>query len=178
MADVMRRAGAVAGVNGGFFHPDFSTLGLMIADGRKVGHFTQTSLIAGSVLVVASEPYLVWNQEFLGDSGVSQLLQGGPRLVDHGHVVGSLNATRRAARTFVATDGKRTWAVGVTSSITLAELGSLLSSPGILGQFQVQRALNLDGGHSSAIYTRQPGGREFHQPGWSTVRNYLAVIPR
>lgn len=178
LMDQMRQTGALAGVNGGFFHPNFSPLGLMIADGRTSGSFTRSSLISGSVLMVGSEPHLVWNDEFPGSSGVTQLLQAGPRLVDKGAPVASLNTTRRADRTFVATDGGRTWLVGTASSVTLAELGELLGTPGLLAGTQVERALNLDGGRSSAFYARLPGGREINLPGWSTVRNYLAVVPR
>jgi hypothetical protein len=38
--------------------------------------------------------------------------------------------------------------------------------------------LNLDGGRSTAFYARTNDGREISQPGWSTVRNYVAVVPR
>lgn len=177
IASLMRGTGAIAGVNGGFFHPDFSTMGLMISDGRKTGQFARTNLITGSFVFISNEPYLIWNHEFLGESGVAQMIQAGPRLVDNGHPVGSLNHTKSATRTFVANDGGRMWAIGVVRSTTLADLGSLLGSSVIPG-VRVQRALNLDGGNSSAIYARSADGREVSRPGWSTVRNYLAVLPR
>ncbi|SKA94322.1 Predicted protein [Prosthecobacter debontii] len=175
---LMRNSGAIAGVNGGFFHPDFSTLGLMICDGRKTGQFTRSSLISGAVLMVANEPYLVWNDEFLGETGVAQMLQAGPRLVDGGQPMTTLNRTKNAVRTFVATDGVRRWAIGTVHSTSLAGLGDLLASPGLLPDMTVQRALNLDGGHSTALYVRTGDGQEISRPGWSTVRNYLAVVPR
>lgn len=178
MSPLMRRAGAIAGVNGGFFHPDFSTLGLMIADGRKTGQFVKTSLVSGAVIMIGREPYLVWNHEFLGSNGVSQMLQAGPRLVDAGQPLPTLNRTRNSVRTFVATDGKRHWAIGTVRYTTLAGLGELLASNGVLPDIQVQRALNLDGGRSTALYVRKSGGQEINQPGWSTVRNYLAIVPR
>lgn len=178
LTPLMRGAGAIAGVNGGFFHPDFSPLGLMIADGRKAGQFTQTSLISGSMVLISQEPYLVWNPEFLGDNGVAQMLQAGPRLVDAGQPLASLNRTKNANRSFIATDGQRMWAIGTVRSTTLAGLGDLLASPGILPNIRVQRALNLDGGRSTAFYARKNDGQEISRPGWSTVRNYLAVVPR
>lgn len=174
---LMRSAGALAGVNGGFFHPDFRPLGLMISDGRRAGQFTRTSLVSGSFLTIGQEPYLVWNAEFMGERGVNQMLQAGPRLVDNGFALTSLNRTKHATRTFIATDGKRQWALGTVRGITLAGLGELLASPGVLPGLQAQRALNLDGGRSTAFYARTPGGRELAEPGWSTVRNYLAVVP-
>ncbi len=178
MVPLMRGTGAVAGVNGGFFHPDFSTLGLMISDGRKAGQFVKTSLVSGAVVVIGQEPYLVWNHEFLGESGVTQMLQAGPRLVDGGRPLASLNRTKMAVRTFIATDGGRHWAIGTVRSTTLGGLGELLASPGMISGMEVKRALNLDGGRSTALYARTAAGQEISRPGWSTVRNYLAVLPR
>jgi len=175
---LMHGVGAIAGINGGFFHPNFSTLGLMIADGRQTGQFAKTSLVSGSFIMIGREPYLVWNQEFLGERGVSQLLQAGPRLVDAGQPLPTLNRTKNAVRTFIATDGKRQWAIGTVHSTSLAGLGELLASQGILPDIQVQRALNLDGGRSTAFYARTANGKDISLPGWSTVRNYLAVVPR
>jgi len=178
ITSLMRKTGALAGVNGGFFHPDFSTLGLMISDGRKTGQFAKTSLVSGSVVMIGQEPYLVWNHEFLGESGVTQMLQAGPRLVDAGQPLPTLNRTKNAVRTFIASDGGRTWAIGTVRSTSLAGLGELLTSADVLPGIQVRRALNLDGGRSTALYVRHSDGQEISRPGWSTVRNYLAVVPR
>lgn len=175
---VMRHTGAVAGVNGGFFHPDFQPLGLVIAGGQRHGSFARTGLISGSYVLVNREPYLVWNQEFLGEKGVSDLLQAGPRLLDGGRPVGGLNATKNAARTFVATDGGRVWVLGVVRGTSLAGLADLLATPGVLPVEGLKRALNLDGGRSTAFYARLASGQEIAEPGWSTVRNYLALVPR
>jgi hypothetical protein len=169
---------AVAGVNGGFFHPDFQPLGLLIADGRKYGSFVDNRLVSGAILVVSTEPYLVWNTEFLGEQGVTDLIQSGPRLLDGGRPIDGLDRVKRAARTFVANDGKRTWAIGTVRSASLGGLADLLAAPGAIPGMQVDRALNLDGGRSSAFWARTASGREISRPGWSTVRNYLAVVPR
>ncbi|MDZ4289548.1 MAG: phosphodiester glycosidase family protein [Prosthecobacter sp.] len=169
---------AIAGVNGGFFHPDFQPLGLLLASGRKHGQFTHNKLLSGSVLVVSNEPYLVWNSEFLGEQGVSDLIQSGPRLVDRGRPIDSLDRAKLAPRTFIANDGKRIWAIGVARNASLAGLAELLARPGFVAGLQIERALNLDGGRSSAFWARTAAGREISQPGWSTVRNYLAVVPR
>ncbi|MBB5037751.1 phosphodiester glycosidase family protein [Prosthecobacter dejongeii] len=178
LISVMRQAGAIAGVNGGFFHPDFSTLGLMITAQGQTGQFTRSSLVSGALVVIGQEPYLVWNSEFLGTQGVTQMVQAGPRLVDEGRPLPTLNRTKHATRTFIATDGQRQWAVGTVRSTTLAGLGDLLASDGLLPGMPVLRALNLDGGRSTALYARQADGQEISRPGWSTVRNYVAVVPR
>lgn len=43
---------------------------------------------------------------------------------------------------------------------------------------KVQRALNLDGGPSTGLWSRHQDGRELHEkPGWA-VRNAIIVVPR
>ncbi|MES2598976.1 MAG: phosphodiester glycosidase family protein [Verrucomicrobiota bacterium] len=174
----MRSAGAIAGVNGGYFHPDFTPLGLMIANGRTLGQFTRSSLVSGMLRVLQGEPALIWNSESSSTAGASDLLQAGPRLVDRGQPVSGLNASKVAARTFLATDGKHHWLVGVVRSTTLKGLAKLLAMPNLVAGMRVDRALNLDGGRSTAFYVRTSDGREISQPGWSTVRSYVAVVPR
>lgn len=178
LGDLMARAGAIAGVNGSYFHPDFSPLGHLIADGQKLGRFTQTSLVSGMIRVTDQTPALLWNHEYRGDAGVTDLIQCGPRLVDGGEPIAGLNETKSSARTFVATDGANRWLIGVARYTTLRGLSDLLATPGIILGLRIDRALNLDGGRSTAIYARRSDGTVLHDPGWSTVRNYLAVVPR
>lgn len=178
LGDSMRSVKAIAGVNGGYFHPDFTPLGLMIANGKRQGQFTRSGLVSGMICVRGGEPALLWNSEYPDTSTASDLLQAGPRLVDAGQLVSGLNRTKVAARTFIATDGQSGWLIGTAHSSTLYGLADLLTSPGLISGLRILRALNLDGGRSTAFYARTADGRENGAPGWSTVRNYLAVVPR
>lgn len=178
MRGLMNRAGAIAGVNGGYFHPDFSPLGHLIAQEEKIGSLTRTSLVSGMVLVKDQSPSLLWNREYHGDAGVSDLIQCGPRLVDGGEPVSGLNNNKLSARTFVATDGSNHWLIGVARYTTLQGLSEILATPGLILGLRIDRALNLDGGRSTALYARRSDNTELNDPGWSTVRNYLAVVPR
>jgi hypothetical protein len=178
MRGLMVHAGAIAGVNGGYFHPDFSPLGHLMADGKKLGSLVHTSLVSGMLQVAGQSPHLVWNSEYEGDSGITDLIQCGPRLVDGGEPIAGLNQTKTSARTFVATDGAHQWFIGVARYTTLRGLSDLLATPGLIPGPRIDRALNLDGGRSTAIYARRSDGSELNDAGWSTVRNYLAVVPR
>jgi exopolysaccharide biosynthesis protein len=173
----MRQAGAIAGVNGGFFTPQFTPMGLMIADGRATGTWQSNKLLTGAV-VVRHSPQLLWNSEALKSRSARHLIQTGPRLVDSGKPVASLERRKHVPRTFIATDGSHRGIFGLARHTSLGELAEILATPDLLPGFQVHRALNLDGGRSSAIYYRTAEGREQSAPGWSTVRNYLAIIPR
>lgn len=172
----MRSAGAAAGVNGGFFTPEFTPMGLMISQGRATGAWQSNKLLSGAV-VVTSQPRLLWNAEVGTRDDARHLLQAGPRLVDAGRPVASLDRKKHATRTFIANDGGQAWFFGLAEGVSLGELAEILATPGLTAT-PVQRALNLDGGRSSALYYRSAEGREHTAPGWSTVRNYLAIIPR
>lgn len=175
--DCMRRANAVAGVNGGFFTPQFTPMGLMIAEGSRTGAWQPNKLLTGAV-VVQHEPQLLWNAEVRDATSARHLLQAGPRLVDAGRPVPNLERSKHVTRTFIATDGGHQWILGLAHDISLGELAELLAAPGTVPGFPIHRALNLDGGRSSALYYRTADGRETADPGWSTVRNYLGIVPR
>jgi hypothetical protein len=175
--EVLDASGAIAGVNGGFFSPNFEPLGLMIANGRRIGAWQANKLLTGSLVVSQGTPRLVWNAEGRREVGASDFLQAGPRLVDAGRPMTSLDRTKNAARSFIATNGGNLWAIGVVRSTSLAELGRMLAMRGLMPGFAVNRALNLDGGRSSAIHARLSDGSTITEPGWSTVRNYVAVVP-
>lgn len=176
IAECMRQAGAIAGVNGGFFTPQFAPMGLMIANGRATGRWQTNKLLTGAV-VIQHEPQLLWNSENRTHNA-HDLLQAGPRLVDAGRAVPNLERSKHTSRTFIATDGGHRWILGLARNISLGELAEILAQPGNIADFPIQRALNLDGGRSSALYYRTADGREHSDPGWSTVRNYLGIIPR
>ena len=74
--------------------------------------------------------------------------------------------------------GNAVWAIGTTSPCSLSALAQALVTPGALPGLKPMRALNLDGGNSTALWLRNQSGKETSHPGWSTVRNYLAVIPK
>ena len=52
-AEALATAGAVAGVNGGYFHADRRPLGLVIAGGKPVHNFERARLLGGLVTVDA-----------------------------------------------------------------------------------------------------------------------------
>ncbi len=178
IAEAMRAHRAVAGANGGFFTPEFQPLGLMIAGGAKTGTLSSTKLLSGMFLSAGGQPYLIWRGEYAGSNGIIDLVQAGPRLVDAGAPVGGLEKNSPRTRTFIVTDGHHGWALGVARSTTLGDLAELLASPDVIPGIRVARALNLDGGHSSAIWMHTARGAQVSEPGWSTVRNFIAIVPR
>jgi len=176
--EVMPRIEALAGVNGGFFTPEFTPLGLTISGGRRVGTWTRSSLLGGVVVVRGGRLLLLWRDEFQDSEAVTELLQAGPRLVNNGQPVGGLDVRASRPRTFIATDVAGRWLLGTTSHVSLAELAKLLASPGLVPGMEIVRALNFDGGKSTGFWARLVDGSVVSSPEIATVRNFVALVPR
>lgn len=177
LAETMTRENAVAGVNGGYFEADYTPLGLLISDGRMVAPLRKARLLSGVVSVAKGGVQIQRVAEFSIASKPIAARQSGPFLVERGVAVAGLNSTRAARRTYIATAGAETVAIGYSSYLTLAQLGAVLATPGVIPNTKCQRALNLDGGSSSAFWFAGEG-TPFSIAEQKTVRDFIAVVPR
>lgn len=174
----MRAAGCAAGVNGNYFHPDRTSLGLVISDGKQLHGLERAKLLSGFIIFKPGHLALLRVEQYKPDPAITQALQTGPFLVDHGLPVAGLEATRRAERTAVLTDGKGNGALLVCETgVTLAELAEILTTPGVITEWRVERALNLDGGSSTGMWVDAKPG-VFYMREIKDVRNYLGIVPR
>jgi uncharacterized protein YigE (DUF2233 family) len=180
LADAFRAQACVAGVNGGFFHPDWRPSGLVISRGNRINRFETARLLSGVVYDDEKGIHLVRRTQFRDHLGITALLQSGPYLVEGGRAVRGLSPSDPGRRTFIATDWRGHWVLGATlSHLTLAELAQCLASPGALAPWAVERALNLDGGSSTGFFVERGAGQApvtMHP--LKRVRNLLGIAPR
>ncbi len=179
----MKASFCLAGCNGGFFHPDFRPLGLMVTDGERINKFETSKLLSGLVIADGSGLRLQRRSEFQDHRGITSLLQAGPFLVDRGAVVKGLSSESARRRTFLVWNGEHgaggLWAMGTSSALSLAELGAVLADRDVITEFVPQRALNLDGGSSTGLYfDRGAGRKDFEVNPYKRVRNFLGIVPR
>jgi exopolysaccharide biosynthesis protein len=177
LAEAVAREHCIAGVNGGYFAPDNAPVGLVMIDGKSSSPFRKARLLSGVLVADGKRVHLLRSAEFSTRSKYSAALQCGPFLVDSGQPVAGLETTRSARRTFVATASGDRVAIGFCSDATLAELGQLLSLTAIAPGGKFNRALNLDGGSSSA-FSFAGNGAPFSISEQKTVRNFMAIVPR
>lgn len=176
LAAAMERTGCLAGVNGNYFHADGTPLGLVICDGKTLHSLERAKLLSGVLTVTRDRISLLRTAEYQPDPKIAQALQAGPFLVDHGGPVPGLNDTRRAERTVMLSDGHGRCALLVCCGpVTLTGMSRILSSPGVISEMRVVRALNLDGGSSTALWVREP---PFYRREFKTVRNFLGVVSK
>ena len=172
------KRGALAAVNGGYFHPDGTPLGLVVWQGRELHPMERARLLSGLVVVRGGRVLLQRVAEFKPDPATSAALQAGPFLVDAGQPVKGLEGARLAARTVVFSDAAGESGLVACRNATLAETAEILSDPAVIGSVgkgtRVVRALNLDGGTSSGLWVA--GKPPFYHREIKGVRNYLAVV--
>ena len=178
--DAFRAEGCVAGVNGGFFHPDWRPAGLVISGGSRINRFETAKLLSGVVYSDGRGIHLVRRAQFRDHPGINALLQTGPYLVEGARPVRGLSASNPSRRSFLATDWRGHWVIGATlTPVTLAELAECLAAPGALTGWRVDRAINLDGGSSTGFFfDLGPDETPVTLRPWKRVRNLLGIAPR
>jgi uncharacterized protein YigE (DUF2233 family) len=177
LAAVMRRVHGVAGVNGGYFDPQDAPVGLLISDGKLIAPFRKARLLSGVLVATKGRVEILRAAEYSSRKTATAALQCGPFLVDTGAAVPGLNNTKPARRTFVLTTGSDRVAIGFSSPVTLAQIGEILATARLAPDLKIQRALNLDGGSSSAFWFAGERG-VFSIPEQKTVRDFVVIVPK
>ena len=178
LSDTMPREKCAAGVNGGYFSSDFAPIGLLISGGRMIAPLQRARLITGVLSASARGVQILRVREFSRREKISDAIQCGPFLVDHYELVRGLDDSTAARRTFAATVTNDRALLGVCSEISLAELAAILTTTRLAGDLKIQRALNLDGGSSSAFWFARENGSAFSIREQKPVRDFVGVVPR
>jgi Phosphodiester glycosidase len=177
LAQVMRQERCLAGVNGGYFDPDYAPIGLLISDGKMIAPLQRARLITGVLAASPREVQILRVREFSRQRKFNAAVQCGPFLVDLGRSVRGLEKTRTARRTFAAVGSVNRAALGFCSDVSLAELAKILATTRLADDFKIERALNLDGGSSSAFWVARESSA-FSIPEQKTVRDFVGVAPK
>jgi len=150
---------------------------LLISDGKLIAPFRKARLLSGVLVAAKGRVELLRASEYSSRKTATAALQCGPFLVDGGATVTGLNDTKPARRTFVLTAGSDRVAIGFCSPVTLAQVGEILATARLTPDLRVQRALNLDGGSSSAFWFAGERGA-FSISEQKTVRDFVVLTPK
>ena len=177
LEEVMGRGNFLAAVNGGYFDPDYKPIGLLIVDGMIIAPLQRARLLSGVLSASAKKIQISRVAEFSLAQKPDAAIESGPMIVDLGKSVRGLEATRLARRTFVAIGAGDKAALGFCSDVTLADLSNILATT-LTSDFKIQRALNLDGGSSSAFWFKRANGSAFSIAEEKPVRDFVAIVPK
>ncbi|MDA7872321.1 phosphodiester glycosidase family protein [Akkermansiaceae bacterium] len=168
--------GSLAAINGGFFNPDGSPLGLVITDGQSRGVFNASSFL-GTGIIDGENTTLSDRKSYQKSS---ELLQSGPRLVWNQERLTGLSKSKERPRSFVIWDGHNHFGIGHADRATLQGLANNLQAQPFEG-FHIKYAINLDGGTSCDLWvSNQISGGGFTRSSLfrKKARNYLALRKR
>jgi phosphodiester glycosidase len=178
LAGALKREKCACGVNGGYFDEEFAPIGLRIVNEQTIAPLRRARLITGVLLASPRGVQIVRAREFSRPQKITGAIQCGPFLVDVSQRVRGLNDSQRARRTFAATATHDRALLGVSSEVSLADLAVVLATTPIAGELKIDRALNLDGGSSSAFWFARENGSALSIPGQKAVRDFVAVVPK
>ena len=160
ISELTRRAKALLGVNGGYFDADFNPVGLYVLGGSIRRPFANRQLLSGLLVIGRTGRLEIRTKQETYQDAV-YALQCGPLLIDPGGEIGIKNTPGPTARRTVlgiAESGEL--AVISTTAVSLRALAeALYGHPAAFGVGRLERALNLDGGPSTAmtaLFTRPP----------------------
>jgi exopolysaccharide biosynthesis protein len=175
---VMKREKYVCGVNGGYFDTEFKPIGLRVADGTTFSPLRRARLITGILLQSDRGIDVVRVGEFSRTKKIIAAVQSGPFLVEVDKRIRGLNDSELARRTFAGTATNDRAFLGLCSDISLAELANMLATAPILVDSKIRRAMNLDGGSSSAFWFARENGSTSSIAGRKPVRDFIGVVPK
>ena len=178
LAGMMRREKYVCAVNGGYFDEQFKPIGLRIVNSQMLTPLKRARLITGVLLASQRSVQIVRAREFSQRQKIEAAIQCGPFLVDRSQRVPGLNDSQQARRTFAATETNERALLGFCSEVSLADLANILAKTPIAADAKIQRALNLDGGSSSAFWFARENGSVFSIPEQKPVRDFVGVLPK
>jgi exopolysaccharide biosynthesis protein len=175
---VMKREKCVCGVNGGYFDTEFKPIGLRVADGTTFSTSRRARLITGILLQSDQHIDVVRVSEFSRTKKIVAAIQSGPFLVEGSKRIRGLNDSQLARRTFAGIATNDRGFLGVCSDVSLAELANILATTPIVADSKTRRAMNLDGGSSSAFWFAREDGSAFSISGRKPVRDFVGVAPK
>jgi uncharacterized protein YigE (DUF2233 family) len=173
--EFVRRSGAAAAINGGFFMEHLEPLGLIISGGVEKNKLRKADW--GVFLVRRGKPEIIHTRDYVPDPDISEALQVGPRLVISGAVPPLKKQVSRRSALGITRHGRLILLTTRDSSTKADALAEFLSRSEREGGLDCLDALNLDGGPSSQFSVHW-GDVDAITPGGYGVPNCVAVFPR
>jgi len=178
LSTMMKRQEYACGVNGGYFDREFKPIGLRVVDGTTFSPLRRARLITGILLQSDRGVDVIRVSEFSRTKKIIAAIQSGPFLVEGSKRIRGLNDSQLARRTFAGIATNDRALLGVSSDVSLAELANILATAPVAADSKIRRAMNLDGGSSSAFWFAREDGSAFSVPGQKPVRDFVGVVPK
>lgn len=173
---IAQKKKALIAVNGGFFTPEYQSLGLLINEGQIVNSYKDTSW--WSVFFIKNgKPHIVHGDGFRVDPAITMAVQSGPRLLINGRQPALKPSI--AERSAICINDAQEVLLVATENLLIQpnEFAVYLKKDEVDGGLGCVNALNLDGGSSTQIYARI-GPFVLDVPGVNKIANAVVVYPK
>jgi hypothetical protein len=151
---------------------------LRVADGSTFSPSRRARLITGILLQSERGIDVVRVSESSRTKQIIAAVQAGPYLVEGNKRIRGLNNSQLARRTFAGIATNDRAFLGTCSEVSLADLANILATAPIAADAKIRRAMNLDGGSSSAFWFAREDGSVYSIPGRKPVRDFVGVVPK
>lgn len=169
-------AKATLAVNGGFFTPRHTSIGLIIKDGRRIRRLHRTSW--WSIFAMKKDgAHILSRKQFRRTKGVQMALQVGPRLVINGNIPRLKDGVATRSALGITKTGRVVIAITSGYGLFLKELARRMAASRWEGGLECTNAMALDGGRSSQLYAHI-GEFELDLPGAAKITNGIGVFPK
>jgi uncharacterized protein YigE (DUF2233 family) len=174
--------------NGSFFSPDFKPLGLLISESKLIFPAQKSSLMDGIFIINnKGQPQVLEYDKFQKQQetllpNIDFAIQSGPILINQkGQIIADKKNTKKAGRTALALSKNNEIIVIILrqslldreNSLTLYDFAQLISNSPKLSDLELHSVINLDGGNSSGIATKNN-----YSPELEKVQNIIITVPR
>ncbi len=157
----------IIAINGGFYQPDFTPVGLFKYQGKIIKPLTRSSLLK-SCVIINKENKITLETNLSECTKVNNAMQTGPILIQDGKINTELKRMQTKSksmvdffdshkRTLLALTNENQLVMLTTSSLSLMDVANFLqNNPEAFGTSKIKTAVNLDGGSSTGMYVRFP----------------------
>lgn len=171
-----KREKALLAINGGFFTPEHTSIGLIVNDGKVKNALHKTSWwsvfqIKGGV------PSIVTPSDFVLAPDVEMAIQCGPRLTIDGAIPKLKESVSKRSAIGITRDGKVLIVISEGYGLSMNELAKRMRASRWEGGLECPNSMALDGGSSSQLYAHV-GEFELSLDGLARVTNGVIVLPR
>jgi uncharacterized protein YigE (DUF2233 family) len=171
-----QQAKASLAVNGGFFTPQHTSIGLIIKDGRRIRRLHRTSW--WSVFAIKGDGAHIYSpRQFSHTKDVRMALQVGPRLVINGKIPRLKDGVATRSALGITKEGRVVIAITSGYGLSLRELARRMNVSRWEGGLECTNAMALDGGSSSQLYAHI-GEFKLDLPGGIKITNSIGIFPK
>jgi len=157
----------IIAINGGFYQPDFTPVGLFKYQGKTIKPLARNSLLKSCVMISENNK-IILETNLSQCTKVNDAMQTGPILIQDGKINNDLKRMQKKSksmedffeshkRTLLAVTNENQLLMITTSSLSLMDVANFLqNNPTAFGATKIITAVNLDGGSSTGMFIRFP----------------------